>query len=304
MTVANDRFRTTVTDSTSASAGASAPVTEVAARNRGVNADLESKAESCPAIELDRVTKRYDLPGRPTLDALGPVSLSAPAGGFVAIIGPSGCGKSTLIRMIAALEEPSTGGVTIAGRSPGAMAAAHRIGMAMQDHALLPWLTVRANIALPFRAAGRAVDWSAVDALVELVGLADFATARPRHLSGGMRQRASIARALVLRPDVLLLDEPFGALDAVTRRHMNDELQRLWMQRRVTAVLVTHAVDEAVFLADRIVVFGARPGRIETVRGIDLARPRATDVRRSPRFHQLVDELTDALDRAAEECAG
>ena len=148
---------------------------------------------------------------------------------------------------MAALEEPTAGRVSVEGTAPRALSRAHRLGVAFQDHALLPWLTVRANVALPYKVAGRPVDRERVSSLLKLVGLLGFEDARPSQLSGGMRQRASIARALVLKPPLLLLDEPFGALDAVTRRHMNVELQRIWSEQRITTLLVTHSVDEAVF---------------------------------------------------------
>ncbi len=152
------------------------------------------------------------------------------------------------------------------------------------------------NIALPFKIAGRRVDEPAISRLIELVGLASFGGARPRQLSGGMRQRVSIARALVLEPQVLLLDEPFGALDAVTRRQMNVELQRIWSARQITTMLITHSVDEALFLADRVVVMSGRPGRILREVTVPFTRPRDPSVMRSEEFHHLVDDLTAALE--------
>lgn len=243
---------------------------------------------------------RIDFPlerGR-TVSALGPIDLDVAAGSFVAVVGPSGCGKSTLLRAIAGLAVPSAGSVRIAGAPPAALVANHQLGIAFQDHALLPWLTVRENIALPFHLAHRAVDTARIEELIALVGLAEFAGARPRQLSGGMRQRVAIARALALRPRILLLDEPFGALDAVTRRQLNIELQRIWWDQRITTVLVTHAIDEAVFLADRVIVMSARPGRIRHDVAIDLARPREREILSAPGFHALSDELARALDAA------
>jgi NitT/TauT family transport system ATP-binding protein len=249
------------------------------------------------AIVLECVSKRFPLPGTSGgLLALSELSLAVGAGEFVAVLGPSGCGKSTLLRLVASLEKPSTGSVAVNGAPPGLVSARHALGVAFQDHALLPWLTVRDNVALPFKIAGRHVDVPAVARLIELVGLAGFGNARPKQLSGGMRQRASIARALVLDPEVLLLDEPFGALDAVTRRQMNVELQRIWSERRITTMLITHSVDEALFLADRVVVMSGRPGRIIREVVVPFARPRDPEVMRSEGFHRLVDELTSALD--------
>ena len=212
------------------------------------------------AITIDRVFKRFPLKGRSEgILALEDLSLSVVSGEFVALLGPSGCGKSTLLRLIASLEEPTDGKVAVNGEAPSVLACRHAFGVAFQDHALLPWLTVQGNIALPFRLAGQSVDRHAVSTLIDLVGLEGFENARPRQLSGGMRQRVSIARALALSPEVLLLDEPFGALDAVTRRQMNIELQRIWSQQCITTVLVTHSVEEALFLSDRVVVLGIGP---------------------------------------------
>jgi NitT/TauT family transport system ATP-binding protein len=231
-----------------------------------------------------------------TMTALDGVDLTIAAGSFLSIIGPSGCGKSTLLRAIAGLTEPTSGSVLVGGESPHALVAQHALGIAFQDHALLPWLTVRENVALPFQIAHVAVDRARIDELLALVGMTEFAAARPRQLSGGMRQRVAIARALVLRPRILLLDEPFGALDAVTRRQLNIELQRIWTTQRITTVLVTHSIDEAVFLGDRVVVMSPRPGRIRRDAVIPLGRPRDRALLSDPAFHALTDDLARALD--------
>jgi NitT/TauT family transport system ATP-binding protein len=249
------------------------------------------------AIAIDKVSKRFPLPGnKDGVLALSELSLDIAPGEFVAILGPSGCGKSTLLRLVASLEQPTEGQVSVNGAAPNLVSGQHALGVAFQDHALLPWLTVHENIALPFKIAGRRVDEPAIARLIELVGLKSFGGARPRQLSGGMRQRASIARALVLEPQVLLLDEPFGALDAVTRRQMNVELQRIWSARQITTMLITHSVDEALFLADRVVVMSGRPGRILREVKVPFARPRDPSVTRSDEFHRLVDDLTQALE--------
>jgi NitT/TauT family transport system ATP-binding protein len=247
------------------------------------------------AIRLDGVTKRFRLDDGQEVTALAGMDLAIAPGEFVALIGPSGCGKSTVLRLMAALEQPSEGRVTVEGRAPAELSRAHRLGVAFQEHALLPWLDVASNVALPWRVAGRAIDSARVAELIKLVGLSGFEKARPRQLSGGMRQRAAIARALALRPDVLLLDEPFGALDAVTRRQMNIELQRIWTEQRTTTLLVTHAVDEALFLADRVVVMSGRPGRVTRVIDVPFERPRLPEVMRTKLFHELADGLTEAL---------
>jgi NitT/TauT family transport system ATP-binding protein len=256
-------------------------------------------SEASPAIRLQGVGKRFRLDDGRALQALQDMSLALAEGEFVALLGPSGCGKSTILRLVAALDTPSEGEVEVEGRSPAELSRQHRLGVAFQEHALLPWLDVAANVALPFKVAGRPVDAARVAELIRLVGLSGFEKARPRQLSGGMRQRAAIARALVLKPDVLLLDEPFGALDAVTRRQMNIELQRIWTEQRTTTLLVTHGVEEALFLADRIIVMSGRPGRVVRDLQVPFPRPRLPEVMRSPLFHQLSDELTDALEAPA-----
>ena len=247
-------------------------------------------------ITLEAVVKRFTLDDGREVEALQQIDLSIGRGEFVSVLGPSGCGKSTVLRLIAGLESASAGNVSIEGRPPAALSRTHRLGVAFQDHALLPWLDVAANIALPFRLAGQRVDRERVDELLSLVGLERFADARPSQLSGGMRQRASIARALVLRPDVLLLDEPFGALDAVTRRQMNLELQRIWSSQKITTLLVTHSVSEALFLGDRVVVMEGRPGKILRNLDVPFARPRAPDLMRKAAFRDLSDQLTAELE--------
>jgi NitT/TauT family transport system ATP-binding protein len=249
------------------------------------------------SILLDHVGKDFELDDGRRVVAVEDVRLEIAAGEFVALIGPSGCGKSTLLRMLAALEQPSRGRVTVGGKAPDELSRDHRLGVAFQDHALLPWLSVEANIALPFRIAHQTVDRSRIASLIALVGLEGFEKARPSQLSGGMRQRASIARALALRPEVLLLDEPFGALDAVTRRQMNLELQRVWQEQHISTLLVTHSVDEALFLSDRVVVMSGRPGRILKEMAVPFGRPREPGIMRSVEFHRLEDELTEALEQ-------
>ncbi|HUG97829.1 MAG TPA: ABC transporter ATP-binding protein [Gammaproteobacteria bacterium] len=250
-------------------------------------------------IKVERAHKVFQLGDGKRVEALAEVTIEARPGEFVAIIGPSGCGKSTILRLIGSLDEPTAGAVSIGGRPPSDLARAHKLGVAFQDHALLPWLSVWQNIALPYQVAGRRPDEARIGALIRLVGLAGFENARPRQLSGGMRQRASIARALILEPEVLLLDEPFGALDAVTRRHMNIELQRIWAEDRISTVLVTHAVDEALFLAERIYVMSGRPGRILRTVEVEFPRPRDPALMRTSRFHALYDELAALLEPAA-----
>ena len=247
-------------------------------------------------IELKGVSKEFRISRDKRVMALSAMDLSIREGEFVALLGPSGCGKSTILHLVAGLDEPSTGAVFVDGLPPAQLQAKQQLGIAFQEHALLPWRTVEGNLELPFQIAGREPDRKQIADLIELVGLKGFETARPSQLSGGMRQRVSIARALCLSPKLLLLDEPFGALDAVTRRFMNLELQRIWQEKQITTILVTHTVEEAIFLADRVLVMSGRPGRVIRELQVPFARPRSVETMRREEFHHLVDDLTLCLE--------
>lgn len=247
-------------------------------------------------VLVDQVDRHFTQNGK-MFTALDRVSLKIGRGEFVALIGPSGCGKSTLMRLVAGLDRPDGGVVRIRGDLPDKFRAAGELGIAFQEPALLPWRSVFRNVALPLEVLGRKVgDHRArIDQLIDLVGLRGFDKATPGQLSGGMRQRAAIARALVTNPKMLLLDEPFGALDQILRRAMNMELQDIWMRERTTTLLVTHGIDEAVFLSDRVVVMAAGPGRIVRELTIPFPRPRNRDLFREPAFHAICDSLSDLL---------
>jgi NitT/TauT family transport system ATP-binding protein len=247
-------------------------------------------------IVLSGLSKTFQGRGK-TVEALRDVSLTCPPGSFTALIGPSGCGKSTILRAALGLEPLDAGKVEIGGETPERATRGGVTGVAFQDAGLLPWRSVVRNIALPLEVLGRdpAPARGRIRDLVALVGLKGYEDALPGELSGGMRQRVAIARALVSEPQVLFLDEPFGALDQILRRQMNIELQRIWAETGVTTLLVTHGIDEAVFLADRVAVMQSAPGRIVEVVGIDLPRPRDAALFSAPHFHELCDRIAGVL---------
>lgn len=247
-------------------------------------------------ISLSGVSKTFQGRGK-VVEALRDVTLSCPEGSFTALIGPSGCGKSTVMRIALGLETPDAGSMLIAGKAPLEAARAGLTGVAFQDAALLPWRSVRRNVEVPLEVLGRPVAQAAayIQDMIALVGLKGFENALPGELSGGMRQRVSIARALVTHPQVLFMDEPFGALDQILRRQMNLELQRIWIETGSTALLVTHGIDEAVFLADRVVVMHAGPGRIVDVIEVPFGRPRSAELFSDPDFHRVCDHIAKVL---------
>ena len=228
------------------------------------------------ALSLQGVVKRFDLGGR-SLTVLDGIDLSCPAGSFTALIGPSGCGKSTVLRIATGLERADAGTAAIDGKPPAAVSARGELGIAFQDPALLPWRSVADNVALPLDVLGRPRGPAAgrIAELIALVGLAGFERARPGELSGGMRQRVALARALVTGPRILFLDEPFGALDALTRAHLQDTVMEIHQATKSTAIMITHDVDEAVLLSNRIVMMTNGPAAtIGEICEVRLDRPR------------------------------
>lgn len=225
-------------------------------------------------ISISNIKKTFTNVQNETITALLNINLKIPTGSLTSLIGPSGCGKSTVLRLIAGLNHPDSGTLTLDGKQiekPGSDR-----GFMFQQHTLFPWLTIRNNIAFSLKAQNiYKENASRVDEFIDLVGLKGFENYYPHQLSGGMCQRASLARAIVSHPKVLLLDEPFGALDAFTRMNMQDELLRIWKERNMTMIMVTHDVDEAIYVSDQIVVMSPRPGRIIKIVDVKLARPRA-----------------------------
>jgi NitT/TauT family transport system ATP-binding protein len=252
-----------------------------------VNSDLAGLA-----VSLRDVTKVYDN----GVMALGPIDLRVRRGEFVSLLGPSGCGKSTALRLIAGLNAPSSGTVRMA--RPAATAnGAHPVGFVFQEPTLMPWTSVRENVRLPLKLAHVpfAKSQARVDEALAQVGLSEFADSYPRELSGGMKMRVSLARALVTDPDILLMDEPFAALDEITRFRLNNDLLALWRNLRKTVIFVTHSVFESVYLSQRIVVMTSRPGRVTAEIGIETPEPRGEDFRTSADYAGYCRQVSSAL---------
>jgi NitT/TauT family transport system ATP-binding protein len=244
------------------------------------------------AVSLRGVTKTY---GNGVM-ALGPLDLDVVKGEFVSLLGPSGCGKSTALRLIAGLNAPTSGSVRVARHADPARAG-HTIGFVFQEPTLMPWTSVRENVRLPLKLAHApaAAANARVDEALAQVGLIEFADAYPRELSGGMKMRVSLARALVTDPDILLMDEPFAALDEITRFRLNNDLLALWRNLRKTVIFVTHSVFESVYLSQRVIVMTARPGRINAEFRIDTSEPRGEEFRTSADYAGYCHEVSNAL---------
>jgi NitT/TauT family transport system ATP-binding protein len=253
--------------------------------------EIDTRADGL-AVSLRGVTKVYDN----GVAALGPLDLDVKRGEFVSLLGPSGCGKSTALRLIAGLSAPSTGTVNVAHRS-GQTRAGHSIGFVFQEPTLMPWAKVRDNVRLPLKLAHAPAAEAdrRVSAALAQVGLAEFADAYPRELSGGMKMRVSLARALVTDPDTLLMDEPFAALDEITRFRLNNDLLALWRSLHMTVIFVTHSVFESVYLSQRVIVMTSRPGRLSAEFPIDTPEPRNEDFRMSADYAGYCREVSRAL---------
>lgn len=244
-------------------------------------------------LRLDQVSKTFSS----GTYALAPTSLAIEQGQFVALVGPSGCGKSTLLRLIAGLSQPTSGEIVKASKSTS------ELGFVFQEPTLMPWATVAKNVALPLVLKDVAEETARqdVERVLQWVGLSDFKESYPRELSGGMKMRTSIARAIVAKPSVLMLDEPFAALDEFTRSSLNDDLLRLWEEQKWTAIFVTHSVREAAYLADRIIVMSDRPGTVIADMTVPFERPRRPDLRNAHDYSDFCAEVSSLLDQSKDE---
>ena len=249
------------------------------------------------AVELEQVSVRFTT-DRGTITALDGIDLTVRRGGFLTLLGPSGCGKSTLLRVVADITRPSSGSARVLGGAPSAARSRRDIGFVFQDAALLPWRTVLENVTLPLEVGGGAPDGRARDPheLLGLVGLAGWEKAYPHELSGGMRQRVSIARALISSPKLLFMDEPFGALDEITRDRLNEELLAVWERTGTTILFVTHSIYEAAFLGQEVLLLAARPGRVKELVPVNLPSPRKIAMRETAEFVSLVSHLRRVLE--------
>ena len=256
-----------------------------------------SAPEGTAAVAVDKLSMVFNEGRSNQVDALCDVDLSVRSGEFVSLIGPSGCGKSTLLRLIANLLEPTAGNLLVNGKSANQARRDQDYGMAFQQSGLFEWRTVRKNIELPLELKGwdKAKRTTRADEMLELVKLSEFAGHMPWQLSGGMQQRIAIARALAAHPPLLLMDEPFGALDEMSREHMQAELLRICSAAQTTVVFVTHSIPEAVYLSDRVVVMSPRPGRITDTVDVDLGSQRDENTREDDLFYKKITEVREAL---------
>jgi NitT/TauT family transport system ATP-binding protein len=262
----------------------------------GTGAPAPLAADAPPIVDIRNLSLVYQTADKPVV-ALDGIHLRIEAGDFISLIGPSGCGKTTLLRVIADLEQPTGGDISVKGLLPEAARLKRSYGYVFQAPALYPWRTIERNVTLPLEimGIGKAERLERAARHLALVGLSGFERKFPWQLSGGMQQRVSIARALAFEPDLLLMDEPFGALDEITRDHLNVQLSQLWRRTGKTCIFVTHSIAEAVFLSTRIVVMSPRPGRILDIIDCDLPRERTLDLRESARFQEIAARVRQGL---------
>ena len=254
-------------------------------------------AEQATAVVCQNVSVRF-VSDRRTVTALDNISFSVEAGGFLCVLGPSGCGKSTLLRVVADLVDPSSGTLSVFGRTPRQARIDRALGFVFQDAALLPWRTALENVELPLEVGGRRSLLAGAPTpreLLRLVGLEGWEASFPHELSGGMRQRVAIARALLGGPRLLLMDEPFGALDEITRDRLNEELRRIWLETRTTILFVTHSVYEAIYLGETVLVLAANPGRVRAGVEVDLPPDRALSIRETEPFNRIAAQTRGML---------
>lgn len=255
-------------------------------------------ASGSTKVQAQHIYKRFENKRQGgSIEVLDDVSLSIRSGEFLSIVGPSGCGKTTLLRIFAGLIPPTDGSVSYDGEE--ITSPSSKMGFVFQSDNLMPWRTVKDNVALgpELRGERRRSYLPRIEAMLNLVGLAGFGDYYPHQLSGGMRQRVNLARALAIQPEVLLMDEPFASLDAQTRDIMQEELLRIWRETRNTVIFITHQIDEAIFLADRVIIMRARPGTVQEICEVDIERPRTLEVKRDPRFTKLADHIWHGIER-------
>ncbi len=261
--------------------------------------EVNYEAKDDVEIHIENLSVRFpDAGSGESIDALVNVNLDIKAGEFVSLVGPSGCGKTTLLRTIADLQKPTQGAISVRGQSPREIRLQKKFGIVFQSPVLYDWRTVRRNVCMPMELMGlpRPHRTATVTEMLEMVGLNEFGRKYPGQLSGGMQQRVGIARALAIKPEILLMDEPFSALDEFTKEKLNEDLLTIWSKTNKTIVFVTHNIAEAVFLSDRVVVLSPHPGRVSAVIDIDIPRPRRREIRDTPAFGALVAKVRGSFE--------
>ena len=252
-----------------------------------------------PEIIIDDVSITFPAKnGGDSIKALKNINLEIGQGEFISLVGPSGCGKTTLLRAIADLQQPTSGKISIRGQSPKEIRLEKKFGIVFQSPVLYEWRTVRRNVCMPMEIKGLPKKYrtARVTEMLEMVGLYKFGKQYPHELSGGMQQRVGIARALAIDPEILLMDEPFSALDEFTKEKLHEDMLKIWQKTQKTIVFVTHNIQEAVFLSDRVVVLSPHPGRVSAVIDVDIPRPRALSIKNSGRFHELVSQVRSSFE--------